>query len=172
SYTRFPKLSVLVDCDNHMILSVLVGAGPKPDINDLQGLLSGLPSGVTIQTLLADAGYDSEPNHKYLREEHGIRSVIPAKHGRPRKDGGPPSGRWRAVMHHLLRTKRKRKRSGYTQRWQVETVMSMIKRNQGEELSGEGYHSRNRQMRMLAVVHNILVCYLFGRFATEQDKSL
>ncbi|MCX5661969.1 MAG: hypothetical protein NTW19_20000, partial [Planctomycetota bacterium] len=47
SYTRFPKLSVLVDCDNHMILSVLVGAGPKPDINDLQGLLSGLPSGVT-----------------------------------------------------------------------------------------------------------------------------
>ncbi|MCX5659428.1 MAG: hypothetical protein NTW19_06850, partial [Planctomycetota bacterium] len=46
------------------------------------------------------------------------------------------------------------------------------KRNQGEELSGEGYHSRNRQMRMLAVVHNILVCYLFGRFATEQTCPL
>ncbi|MCX5658805.1 MAG: transposase [Planctomycetota bacterium] len=87
SYTRFPKLSVVVDCDNHMILSVLVGTGPKPDINDLQGLLGGLPSGVAIRTLLADAGYDSEPNHKYLREEHGIRSVIPAKHGRPGTKG-------------------------------------------------------------------------------------
>ncbi|MCX5661342.1 MAG: hypothetical protein NTW19_16805, partial [Planctomycetota bacterium] len=68
--------------------------------------------------------------------------------------------------------KRKRRSSGYTQRWQVETVMSMIKRNQGEELSGEGYHSRNRQMRMLAEVHNILDCYLFGRFATEQTCPL
>ena len=63
----------------------------------------------------------------------------------------------RALMHRLLRSRDKRRRRGYTRRWQVETVMSMIKRNQGEELSGHGYHSRNRQMRMLAVVHNILL---------------
>ena len=157
SYTRFPKLSILIDCDHHLILALLTNTGPKPDINELDGLLSRLPSDVTLHKLLADAGYDSEPNHQLLRDYHGIRSVMPATHGRPTKNGRRLSGRYRRLMQSRLRTKRGRQRSGYTQRWQVETVMSMIKRNLGEELSGLSFHARNRQMRMLAVVHNIMV---------------
>jgi hypothetical protein len=171
TYTRFPKLSLLIDCANHMILSVLTGTGPKPDIGDLPPLLGGLPGNLTVLKLLADAGYDSESNHQFIRNEHGIQSLIPAKHGRPSKDGKPPTGPWRRWMRSLLRTKRKRRSSGYTQRWQVETVVSMIKRNLGEELSGHTYHSRNRQMRLLAVVHNILIVLFNPRFATEQDRT-
>ena len=58
-------------------------------------------------------------------------------------------------MSRRLRTKRGRRKSGYTQRWQVETVMSMIKRNLGEELSGQTHHSRNRQMRLLVAVEPV-----------------
>lgn len=171
SYTRFPKLSVLIDCDKHLILSLLTTTGPSPDIDQLDPLLARLAADVTLHKLVADAGYDSEPNHELLRDHHGIRSVMPAKHGRPPKDGKSFSGRYRRLMHAQLRTRRGRQRSGYTQRWQVETVMSMIKRNLGEELSGRSYHSRNRQMRMLAVVHNIMIVLWRGRFATEQDRS-
>jgi len=55
-----------------------------------------------------------------------------------------------------------RRPSGYTQRWQVETVMSMIQRDLGEVLSGRCFHARNRQMRMLADVHNIMIVWLRG----------
>ena len=114
-------------------------------------------------TLLADAGFGSESNHELYRSEHGIRSVMPATLGRPTKGGKPPSGYWRRLMRSRLRTKRRRRRCGYTQRWQVETVASMIKRNLGDELSGQSYWSRNRQMRLLAIVHNIMIVLFTGR---------
>lgn len=169
TYTRFPKLTLLADCDSHLILALLTGTGPRSDINELEPLLGRLPRGVTLLKLLADAGFDSEPNHLLMRQEHGIQSVMPAKHGRPSKDGKPPKGKWRRLMRSMLRTKRKRRRSGYTQRWQVETVMSMIKRNLGEALSGRSYHSRNRQMRLRVVVHNIMIVLFIQRFATEHS---
>ena len=83
-----------------------------------------------------------------------------ARHARPTKGGKPPSGRYRRQMSRRLRTQRGRRESGDTQRWQVETVMSMIKRNLGEELSGQTNHSRNRQKRLLVVVHNCMILLL------------
>ena len=46
-------------------------------------------------TVAADAGYDSEADHELARRDMGLRSLIPPDIGRPRKDGGPPAGRWR-----------------------------------------------------------------------------
>jgi hypothetical protein len=89
TYTRFPKLTLLADCATHLILAWLTGTGPEPDVGELRALLAHLPRGVTLLKLLADAGFDSEPNHKLCRDDHGIQSVMPATHGRPRKDGGP-----------------------------------------------------------------------------------
>jgi len=45
----------------------------------------------------------------------------------------------------------------YGQRWQVETVMSMIKRNQGEELRARSYWSQNREMMLKVLTHNIAI---------------
>jgi hypothetical protein len=171
TYTRFPKLTMLIDCRTHAALALLAGRGPRPDTDELAPLLARLPRGVTLLQLLADAGFDSEPNHKLCRDDHGIRSVVPAKHGRPSKGGKPPAGYWRRRMRRLLRTKRGRKRSGYTQRWQVETVMSMIKRNLGDELAAAEYWSQCREMRWLVIVHNIMILLWFGGFSTEQDGS-
>src|ERR1019366_7734039 len=114
-------------------------------------------------------GYDSEANHLYARDEHGVRSVIPAKIGRPTDK--PPTGKWRRLMRSLLRTKRKRRRSGYTQRWQVETVVSMVKRNLGCELSARSYWARAREMMLRVLTHNISILLLFLRFSTEQVLS-
>jgi|GEM_PF-2536163 len=79
----------------------------------------------------ADAGYDSESNHQYGREELGIRTVVPPHHGRP--TWKPARGRyWR-----LLQTRFDQQAS--VQRWQVETVMSMIKRRQSDSTSRWSY---------------------------------
>ncbi len=45
-----------------------------------------LPQAITTRHLTADAGFDSAYDHWLLRELHGMRSPIPAAHGRPPKD--------------------------------------------------------------------------------------
>ena len=48
----------------------------------------------------------------------------------------------------------------YGQRWQVETVFSMIKRNQGEALPSKTYWANNREMMLKVLTHNIGIILL------------
>ncbi len=48
----------------------------------------------------------------------------------------------------------------YGQRWQVETVFSMIKRNFGLALRAKHYWSQCREMMLLALTHNIAIIQL------------
>ena len=68
----------------------------------------------------------------------------------------------------LLGSKRGRRRCGYTQRWQVECVNSMIKRNPGSALRGRTPASRQRDLRLKVLTHNMMV--LRPRVETEQDS--
>ena len=160
SYRRFGKLMLLVCCSSHMIIAAHASAGPTPDVHELERLMAGLPSNVTIEHVVADAGFDSAHNHHLLREEHGIRSTIPAKHGRPAKDGKLPSDPIRRLMKTRFNTKAYRKRP------QVETAMSMLKRNFGQSLRGRTHHSRRRDMLLMALTHNvaILLCIFISLF--------
>jgi len=92
-----------------------------------------------------------------LRNDHGIRGLIPPKHGRPSKTGKPPAGYWRRLMKSLLRTKRRRRKHGYTQRAQVETSNSMIKRNLTDELTSRSYPAQNRELRLIVLTHNLMI---------------
>ena len=48
----------------------------------------------------------------------------------------------------------------YGQRWQVETVFSMIKRNFGSALRAKRYWSQCREMMLLVLTHNLAVILL------------
>jgi hypothetical protein len=105
-----------------------------------------------VDTLLADAGFDSEDNHQFLRTACGVRSSIPPRIGRPTLK--PPTGYYRRKMKAYL------KRHGsttYGQRWQVETVFSMIKRNFGSSLSTHSTHGRYRELALRALCNNIAI---------------
>jgi hypothetical protein len=148
-YTRYPKLGLLVDCSNHVVLGYLPDQGPKPDIRDLAPTLSQTSSRVRIEWLTADAGYDSESNHRLCRDVCGIRTLIPPRHGRPTSK--PASGRYRRLMQTRFDKKR------YGQRWQVETVVSMIKRRLGSATTGRSYWSRRRDLMLMVLTHNIMI---------------
>jgi hypothetical protein len=45
----------------------------------------------------------------------------------------------------------------YHQRAQVETVMSMIKRNQLPYVRGHSYQSQCRDLRLMALTHNVVI---------------
>jgi len=149
-YRRYPKLGIVADCENHVILSTLVNEGPKPDVDELVPLIENLSTMVWPQTMLLDAGYDSENNHELLRDYLDIESIIPAKHGRPSHK--LPTGKWRCEM--VLNFDEDR----YGQRWQVETVMFMLKARQGESLTARSKAARNDEMNLMALTHNIMIC--------------
>ncbi len=150
-YHRFPKLGVVCDVESHFIFAYEARRGPKPDVNEFESLVEQTLARIRITTIVADAGYDSESNHSFARDEHGIRSVIPAKHGRPTTK--PATG------HHRRQMQVRFNRDAYRQRAQVETVMSMIKRRQGAHVRGRTYHSQCRDLRLMVLTHNVMILY-------------
>ena len=148
-YRRWPKLAIVCDCKNHLILSAITTRGPSVDINQFCKTVKPAAERVRIEHLLADAGYDSEANHQYARDVHQIKTTIPPNHGRPTTK--LPKTKYRREM----RTNFDKKT--YGQRWQVETVFSMIKRNFGSALRAKRYWSQCREMMLIALTHNLAV---------------
>lgn len=149
TYTRFPSANILCDCDSHMVLGVLTGRGPGPDDPYFKPTLKQAARRTKIGTLTADAGYDSEAAHVYTREVHGARTIIPATRGRPTKNR--LRGYWRNRM------KTRFNKTTYGQRWQVETVNSMIKRTMGSALRARSYWAQSREITLRILTHNIMI---------------
>ncbi len=153
TYRRFPKVGLLVDCKSHLILAAVPGLGPSPDITHLVEAVREADRRQLIDTLLADAGYDAEWVHTFVRGELGIGLIAPPKIGRP--TAKPPTGRFRKQMWHYFQRPPERRR--YGQRWQVETVFSMIKRRLGETLAARRRARQNRALFLKAITHNLMI---------------
>jgi hypothetical protein len=158
TYTRYPYAAIACDCASHIILAIVPGRGPGPDDPYFQQALNQMGRRVRVDTLLADAGFDSEGAHVFAREEHGMRTIIPPTRGRPTTK--LPTGRWRRVMATRFN------KNKYGQRWQVETVNSMIKRLIDSALRARQYWSQWREITLRALTHNIMILWI--RFSTEQ----
>ena len=93
TYKRFPKLGLICDTRTHMILAVYPARGPTPDVAQLKAPVEKALRIAAIETLTADAGYDSESNHQYCRDTLGVRTLIPPLHGRPTSRSTDNAGR-------------------------------------------------------------------------------
>lgn len=167
TYTRYPYANLVCDCQSHMVLAVVTGRGPGPDDPYFRPALEQTMRRSKVGTLLADAGYDSEAAHVLAREQHGIRTIIPATRGRPTKKR--LKGRWRQQM------KTRFNRLKYGQRWQVETVNSMIKRSMDSALRARTYGSQSREIVLRVLTHNIMILWhnqLFYRAGQTPFPSL
>jgi hypothetical protein len=151
TYQRFPKAGILCDCRSHLILAVVPGRGPGPDIAHFRPALDQALSRVRIAAVAADAGYDAEHTHQFARHERGVRSLIPAKIGR--QTTKPASGYWRRQMQQRLHLTR------YSQRWQIETVNSMLKRLLGSALRARSYWSQCREILLRTITLNVMILW-------------
>lgn len=150
-----PKLSVAVASGCHLVLAASVRTGNRSDAPDFEDLLFRSRKRANVKTVVADAGYDSEANHRIARQEMGVRSIIPPRIGRPTEK--LPRGRWR--RHMAKRFAKKADKKLYGQRSQSETVHSMIKRNQGSALRSRTPDRREKEMLLRVLTHNIaLLC--------------
>ena len=148
-YTRFPKLAVIGDCKTHLILGAMTTRGPSVDVNQFCQLFEKVAIHFQLQTILADAGYDSEGNHRCAREKYNVESIIPPKSGRPTTKKSEKKYR-RLMQIHFPKKK-------FGQRWQVETIFSMSKRRFGFVVYARSYWAQNREMLLMVLTHNLAI---------------
>ena len=149
TYTRYPKVGIVADSATHLILSGVPGRGPGPDVVHYKKAITEALKNIPIALLVADAGYDGEQSYVFAREKHGIRTLIPPLIGR--KTDKLPTGKYRKLMATRFNTKL------YGQRWQVETVNSMIKRNLGSALRARSFWSQCREIMLRLFTHNVMI---------------
>ena len=128
--------------------------GPKPDIVEFPRVMGEALGRHRLRTVIGDAGYESERAHVLCREELGLESIFPTTvRGKKRRDGRPRAtrGRWRRRLKQWFPRRR------YGQRWQIETVFSMVKRNLGSALRARKPFSINREVALRVVVHNLMI---------------
>jgi hypothetical protein len=150
---HLPKLSLAVNAASHLILAANASTGIGSDSPHFVSLMLDAARRMPLAFALADAGFDSEDNHRLCRQQLSVRSIIPATIGR--QSSRAPAGYYRRMM-------RKRWKGGpdkdhYGQRWQAETVNSMIKRNLGSACRARTSTGRKKDMLLRAVTHNIMI---------------
>lgn len=150
---QMPKLALAVASGCHLILAACVHTGAGSDMPDFGPLLYRAWKRANVKVVAADAGYDSESNHRTARLDMNVRSIIPPKIGRP--STRPPAGRFRHLMRQ--RFARKADRQAYGQRAQSETVNSMMKRNLGDALRSVLPKRREKEMQLRTLTHNFML---------------
>lgn len=148
-----PKLALAVASGCHAILAARAHIGNGSDCPDFAPLLYHSWRRANVKCVVADAGLDSEKNHRIARLDMNVRSIIPPRAGRP--SDKPPEGRYRRLMKQ--RFSRKADRKLYGQRAQSETVNSMMKRNFGEALRSIKPRRRKQELLLRSLTHDIML---------------
>jgi hypothetical protein len=142
-YKRFAKLELAVDCATHFVVAAIAGRGPRVDTDRFIPLL------------------DQALDQILLRLQRGVRSYIPAKHGR--RTQNLPASHYRRQMKQRLN----KDYGSYGQRWQIETVNSMITRRLNAHVAARTYWSQGRELMLLIISHNTMILLCLCRFSTE-----
>jgi IS5 family transposase len=150
---QMPKLALAVASACHLILAARTHTGNGSDHPDFDPLLYRAWKRAPVKIVVADAGYDSEKNHRLARLDMNVRSIIPPKIGRP--SDKPAKRHYRRLMQNRFR--RKADKKYYSQRAQSETVNSMMKRNLGDSLRSIKPQRREQEMFLRTLTHNFML---------------
>jgi len=146
---RWPKLTLACHNATHLLVHALVSDGPSQDAPLLAPVLRGACKRVSIDRLLADAGYDAEHNHAYARDELGIRSTVINLN----KRGGR---RW-AKTKYRRQMYRRFPKVKYRQRVQVESAISRFKRKLTSSLRGRSRKTQRIEIHLRVLTHDLLL---------------
>ena len=125
----WPKLTAVVHTASHLIAGAVPGVGPSQDSPDFAPAVRQAAALVAFDTVLADAGYDAEHNHRLCREGLGVRQAVIALNPRNAGDRSPETP-YRRAMRREFPT------GPYHQRWRAESAFSQHKRRLGSARLG------------------------------------
>ena len=139
------KWTIVVDVLRRCVLAQGARQGPYNDCATLRPLVSAAQRVTPVGLVLADAEFDSERNHRHIRDVIGADSIIPAKRGK---------AEWK-IKGVRAQMRRRFPRKRYSQRTQVESVFSVVKRKLSAKAPGRSAETQRRQALLLGVAYNI-----------------
>jgi hypothetical protein len=139
------KWTVVIDVLRRCVLAQAARQGPYNDCATLRPLVSAAHEVTPVGLVLADAEFDSERNHRHVRDVVGAASIIPAKRGK---------ADWK-ITGVRAQMRRRFPRRRYSQRAQVESVFSVVKRKLSAKAPGRSSETQRRQAMLLGVAYNI-----------------
>ena len=154
---RWPKLTAVVDTRTHLFLGASVTRAPRQDAPQLLPVVRQAVKHTPIDTLLADAGYDSEANHATCRQELGIRATVIALNWRGSRKW--PVKKYRRQMVRRFRKKPRGSRSKrlYGQRAQAESAFSRNKRRLGASVAAVKWRNQKTEILLKVLTHNCMI---------------
>ena len=156
------KWMVVADLDQQFLLSQSARRGPWNDCGNLPAMVEAASqqTRIGLRTGLADAEFDSERNHTYVRQRLRAQSVIPAKRGKK-------TWRVRGVRAEMRRAF---PRQLYRRRALIETVFSSVKPKLSARAPGRSLPMQMRQALLLGLsfsLYRLRHRYPFLRMSTE-----
>jgi hypothetical protein len=139
------KWTIVIDVLRRCVLAQGARQGPYNDCATLRPLVSAAHEVTPVGLVLADAEFDSERNHRHIRDVIGADSIIPAKRGK---------ADWK-IKGVRAQMRRRFPRKKYSQRTQVESVFSVVKRKLSAKAPGRSTETQRRQAMLLGVAYNI-----------------
>jgi hypothetical protein len=136
---------VSIDVSRQILVSQMAKRGSQNGSAELRPLTSQAAELVPLKRVLTDAGFDSEQNHRHVRQPSQARSIIPAKRGKPS---------WKL---HGVRAEMKAcfPSEEYRFRNLVETVFSVVKRKLSAKAPGRSLETQQLQALLLGLASNI-----------------
>ncbi|GBC75169.1 hypothetical protein HRbin06_00483 [archaeon HR06] len=141
------KLTFTTELRSQMMCSLLVRRERRSDQKDLKPCLRKLGK-KKVEAVIGDKGFDSELNHRFIREEMKAVSII-----KPRNLEVPvhrTKGMYRKLMKKLWNSLKKE----YGKRNICETALSVLKRKLGEEITSRRVKAQNNEQRIKAIAYN------------------
>jgi hypothetical protein len=167
---RLPKLSLAVSSVSHLILAGHATTGAGGDQPHFEPLLFDAWRRCDVEVIVADAGFDSEANHAIARARRHARALDHPAQQRSAEADREAAAQVAAARRNMYhRFKRKADKELYGQRWQVETVNSMIKRNLGSALRARTARRRSMELMLRVVTHNLMI---FRRARRGSQQSI
>ena len=139
------KWVVVVETHHQLLIAQIAKRGPYNDCALLRPLVDRAHQVMPASLVLADAEFDSERNHKHIREVHHMKSIIPAKRG---KKTWQLNG-IRAQMKSNFPARK------YSQRNLIETVFSVVKRKLSARAPGRSLATQAMQALILGLAYNL-----------------
>lgn len=140
----YVQMTLAVTVGSQLVAAVQARDGPHGDAKCLiPAVRQAMSNGTAVHEVLADAGYDSNRNHRWCRGQ-GVRAWIPPV---VRSPSGAVGGLDR------IRCMRRPKR--YGKRWHVESVISAIKRRTDAYVAARKPTAQKLETILKAVAYTI-----------------
>jgi len=152
----FIKIHLAVNIKTKKIVSMIV---TKEDVHDgkmLKEIVNDVSKNYDIKKVLADGGYDSKDNFRYL-DELKITPIIKVRKNSSIKNNSKCIPRKLSVIQQLDNLKRWKKTHGYGMRWMAESAFSSIKRTFGEHVSSVKWNNIVNEVMLKTSIYNLFM---------------